>query len=294
VPNRLTFYSLGGMVVAGNEERKKRDSMKLFRKIFAAILIGAITLNTGCVINNSKTSRNVVYKGRDEIETDVESYLKEKYGKEFIVAVTDSPNHIYSSYEVSAYAADDESKTSCSVTITYVDEENYYVTDDYFMYSISDDLEVWFKELADPYIDCDFKAFWRSGLMDLSSDYDDCKTAEDFLELSPTASYYSLRFLIVLPSQMADSDIAAMTDNIASDMLEKRIRCQITTIVFVDEVVYDQINSKEDEREFWINEYKNVFCTSTIRGNFNFAKSEIQKGGFWHLDDETYNKRFEN
>jgi hypothetical protein len=59
-------------------------------------------------------------------------------------------------------------------------------------------------------------------------------------------------------------------------------------------VVYDQINSKEDEREFWVNEYKSVFCTSTVRGNFGFAKSEIQKGGFWHLDDETYNKRFES
>lgn len=267
--------------------------MKLIRFFFAFLLVGTMAIRTGCG-NNSETSRNVIYKERHEVETDVESYLEEKYGEEFIVAVTDSPNHIYSSYEVSAYAADDESKTSCSVTITYVDEENYYATDDYFMYSISDDLEVWFKELADPYIDSDFKAFWRSGLMDLSSDYDDCKTAEDFLELSPTASYYGLRFLIVLPSQMADSDIATMTDNIATDMLEKRIRGQITTIVFVDEVVYDQINSKEDEREFWVNEYKSVFCTSTVRGNFGFAKSEIQKGGFWHLDDETYNKRFES
>ncbi len=267
--------------------------MKLIRFFFAFLLVGTMAIRTGCG-NNSETSRNVIYKERHEVETDVESYLEEKYGKEFIVAVTDSPNHIYSSYEVSAYAADDESKTSCSVTITYVDEENYYATDDYFMYSISDDLEVWFKELADPYIDSDFKAFWRSGLMDLSSDYDDCKTAEDFLELSPTASYYGLRFLIVLPSKMADSDIAAMTDNIASDMLEKRIRGQITTIVYLDEVVYDQINSKEDERYFWCYQYLNYNCCATIQGSFNFVHAELRKAGAWNLDDETYNKRFES
>lgn len=263
-------------------------SIKSF--LLLVLIIGAVLINGGCGINHSETKRNIVYKERNEIEADVKSYLSEKYGKEFIVAVTDNPNHIYSGYEVSAYAADDESKTSCTVTITYVDKENYNITDDYFMYSISDDLEVWFKELADPYIDCEYKAYWRTGITTLSSDYNECKTAEDFLKLSPTASYYGLRFLIVLPSQAADSDIVTMTDSIAAAMLEKRIRGQITTIVYVDDVVYDKINSKKDAGYFWSYQYRNLFCTSTVKMDFSFKNAKIRKEGFWTLDDETYKK----
>lgn len=268
--------------------------MKLFGKIFATLLIGAITMNTGCGMSNSETSRNTVYKERDEVETDVKAYLEGKYGKEFVVAITDNPNHIYSSYAASAYAADDESKEMFDVTITYADEETYGVTDNYFMYSISDDLELWFKELADPYIDGDFKVFWRAGFMDLPSDYKECKTAKDFLELSPTASYYGLRFLIVLPSNAAYSDIDSMTDSIANAMLEKQIRGQITAKVYVDEVVYDQIKSKSDERYFWIHGYRSIFCTTTIRSDFSLCEAELDKGGFWTLDDETYHKNILN
>ncbi len=162
------------------------------------------------------------------------------------------------------------------------------------MYSISDDLEVWFKELADPYIDCEYKAFWRPSQLQLSSDYNECKTAEDFLKLSPTASYYGLRFLIVLPSHAADSDIKTMTDSIAAAMLEKRIRGQVTTIVYVDEVVYDQIDSKKDAQHFWSHQYRNIFCTNTISGDFSVSEAKIREGGFWNLDDETYNKEILN
>lgn len=269
--------------------------MKIAKKLLL-ILMSAVMMigGSGCRVDKSETSRNIVYKQRDEIEEDVKTYLREKYGKEFEVAVTDSPNHIYSSYEVSAYAADDESKTSCTVTINYVDEENYSITDDYFMYSISDDLEVWFKKLADPYIDCEYKAYWRPAALPLSNDYDQCKTAEDFLELSPTASYYALRFIIVLPSQAADSDIDTITDSIAAAMLEKRIRGQVTTIVYVDEVVYDQINSKKSAQHFWSHNYKNIFCTSTIKMDFSFRNAKIREGGFWHLDNETYDKEILN
>lgn len=260
------------------------------------ILMSAVMMigGGGCRVDKSGTSRNVVYKEHEEIEEDVKAYLSEKYGKEFVVAVTDSPNHIYSSYAVSAYAADDESKEMFNVTINYTDKENYVVTDDYFMYFISDDLVKWFTELADPYIDCEYKAYWRTGITTLSSDYNECKTAEDFLKLSPTASYYGLRFLIVLPSGAANSDIDAMNDSIATAMLEKQIRGQITTIVYVDDVVYDKINSKKDERHFWTHQYRNIFCTSTIKRDFSFSKAEIQKGGFWNLDDETYNKEILN
>ena len=269
--------------------------MKKAKKILLILMSAVIMIgNVGCGASNPETSRTVVYKEHGEIEEDVKTYLSEKYGKEFVVAVTDSPNHIYSSYAASAYAADDENMEMFDVTIAYADEETYHIADDYFMYSISDDLEVWFKKLADPYIDCEYKAYWRTGITTLSSDYNECKTAEDFLKLSPTASYYGLRFLIVLPSQAADSDIDTMTDSIAAAMLEKRIRGQVTTIVFMDDVVYDKINSKKDERHFWSHNYKNIFCTSTVRMDFSFSKAEIQKGGFWHLDDETYNKEILN
>ena len=269
--------------------------MKIAKRILLILMSAVIMIgNVGCGASNPETSRTVVYKEREEIEEDVKAYLSEKYGKEFVVAVTDSPNHIYSSYAVSAYAADDESKEMFNVTINYTDKENYVVTDDYFMYFISDDLVKWFTELADPYIDCEYKAYWQTGITTLSSDYNECKTAEDFLRLSPTASYYGLRFLIVLPSQAANNDIDTMTDSIATAMLEKRIRGQITTIVYVDEVVYDQINLKKDERYFWTNNYRNIFCTSTISGDFSFSEAEIQKGGFWNLDDETYNKEILN
>ena len=267
--------------------------MKLFKKFFVLLLIGTMAVNIGCR-KSDETSGTIVYKERDEIESDVESYLEEKYEKEFVVAITDSPNHIYSSYAASAYAADDESMEMFDVTITYADEETYSITDNYFMYSISDDLEAWFIELADPHIDCEFKAFWLSSPMELPSDYDECKTAEDFLKLSPTASYYGLRFFIVLPSYASDSAIDTMTDSIATAMLEKQIRGQITTIVYSDEVVYDQIKSKNEEQYFWSHNYRNIFCTSTIRGDFSFSEAEIQKGGFWHLDDETYNKKILN
>lgn len=268
-----------------------KKAKKVLLMLMAAIMIMG---GGGCRVDKSGTSRNVVYKEHGEIEEDVKTYLSEKYGKEFVVAVTDSPNHIYSSYAASAYAADDENMEMFDVTIAYADEETYHIADDYFMYSVKDDFETWFTELADPYIDCEFKVFWRPGIGDLPSDYNECKTAEDFLELSPTASYYGLRFLIVLPSGAANSDIDAMNDSIATAMLEKQIRGQITTIVYVNDVVYDKINSKKDERHFWTHQYRNIFCTSTIKRDFSFSKAEIQKGGFWNLDDETYNKEILN
>ena len=85
-----------------------------------------------------------------------------------------------------------------------------------------------------------------------------------------------------------------MTDSIAAAMLEKRIRGQVTTIVYVDEVVYDQIDSKKDAQHFWSHQYRNIFCTNTISGDFSVSEAKIREGGFWNLDDETYNKEILN
>ena len=267
--------------------------MRHMKKAFLILMALVIVIVGGCGMNGSEISRNVVYKPRDVVENDISDYLKKKYNKDFDVAVMDSPNHIYSSYSADVYP-DDDRTVSFQASIVYTDENNYNVTDDYFMYSISGDLEEWFIELADPYIDSNFKVFWRPYSFGLPSDYDGCKTAEDFLKLSPTSSYYGLRFLIVLPSQVNENSLTTITDSIPSKMLERQIRGQVTTIIYTDDVVYNRINSKKDERYFWTNQYRNIFCTSTIREDFSFSEAKIQKGGFWHLDNETYNKEILN
>lgn len=70
---------------------------EIIQKYFALLLTGVMTVNMGCGMHN-ETSRKIICKERDEVEADVEAYLEEKYGKAFVVAVTDNPNHIYSSY----------------------------------------------------------------------------------------------------------------------------------------------------------------------------------------------------
>ncbi len=267
--------------------------MRHMKKAFLILMALVIVIVGGCGMNGSEISRNVVYKPRDVVENDISNYLKQKYNKDFDVAVMDSPNHIYSSYSAEVYP-DDDRTVSFQASIVYTDENNYNVTDDYFMYSISGDLEKWFIELADPYIDCDFKAFWRPYSFGLPSDYDDCKTAEDFLKLSPTSSYYGLRFLIVLPSQVNENRLTFIADSIASKMLERQIRGQVTTIIYTDDVVYNRINSKNDERYFWSHQYRNQFCYSTVKKDFSFRKSKLHRAGAWNLDDETYNKRFDD
>lgn len=98
----------------------------------------------------------------------------------------------------------------------------------------------------------------------------------------------------MLPSEAENSDIVTMTDSIATEILEKQIRGQITTIIYVDEGIYEQINSKKDERYFWTNQFRNINCTSTISGDFSFYESKIRKGGAWHLEDDIYKKRILN
>ena len=72
--------------------------MKIAKRMLLILMSAVIMIgNVGCGASNPETSRTVVYKEREEIEEDVKAYLSEKYGKEFVVAVTDSPNHIYSS-----------------------------------------------------------------------------------------------------------------------------------------------------------------------------------------------------
>lgn len=168
--------------------------MKRIMILITSIIFMCVMLS-GCGFENDlmteNRTQNNVYVPSSQVVYDVEKYLKDKYNKEFKASVSDSPNHIYSSYSVSVL---DDENNFFDVSITYQDEEHYSVTDRYNIYAMKHDFEKWFKELADPYIDCKFKVFWRPGIGDLSNDYNECKTAEDFLELSPTSSYYGLRF----------------------------------------------------------------------------------------------------
>ncbi|MFT3951226.1 MAG: hypothetical protein QM689_04635 [Oscillospiraceae bacterium] len=248
------------------------DSMRKTLIRLLSIMLAGMLLLSGCSITNGSETKKI-YKDKQEVELAAETYLKEKYGKEFSAAVTDSPNHLYTSYALSAYAVDDVNKESFDVTVTYYDEETYGVTDDYFMYSINDDLESWFKELADPYIESDFKAFYLSS-GSLPSDYKDCKTFNDFLKLSPTSTYYGLRYLIVLPATEWDAEINKVTDCIAREMLSRRIRGQVTIVVYEDENVYDKILTQKDERHFWTHLYRVKCCTSTLKTDFSIATDD--------------------
>ncbi len=240
-----------------------------------AIVIAAVflcSLLTACSSGNTGQELNYVNKSNSQVEQDIAAYLKEKYDQEFTVAVSDRPNHLYSSYEATAY---DEKQNDFEVSITYYDEELFSVSESYLLYGLKDDFEAWFTELADPYIDSEFKVFFIP-MSDLPSEYHECKNVTDFLEMSKTGTYYGLRFTIVLPSQSYDDDIAAKTNAIAAEMLNQRIRGQITTIAYQDEEVYDQIHTKKDERHFWTHSYKNVNCTGTIQMDFNLVEAELR------------------
>ena len=121
--------------------------IRYMKKAFLILMALVIVIVGGCGMNGSEISRNVVYKPRDVVENDISNYLKQKYNKDFDVAVMDSPNHIYSSYSAEVYP-DDDRTVSFQASIVYTDDNNYNVADNYLIYSLKDDLEVWFGELA--------------------------------------------------------------------------------------------------------------------------------------------------
>lgn len=234
--------------------------------------------------NTSNTDVKKIYKDKEDVEIAAETYLKEKYGEDFDVAVTDSPNHLYTSYAVSAYALNDENKELFNVTVTYYDEETYSVRDDYFIYKIRNDLEDWFADLADPYIDCDFKVFYLSDGA-LPNDFDECKTVNDFLEVAKINYSYGLRFDIILPASEWDAEFNEITNAIALEMQEMGIHSQISIVVYEGEKVYDQIVTKRDERYFWTHSYRHRYCSSTVKVDLGIALADdIRTGG-----DSRYN-----
>ena len=70
--------------------------MKLFKKILALLLTVIVTMSIGYGMNNSETSRNVIYKDRDEVEAGIESYLKGS-GKVYLT-LTQILHDVYSKF----------------------------------------------------------------------------------------------------------------------------------------------------------------------------------------------------
>ncbi len=103
--------------------------MKILKRIYIILLSAVLIIGgSGCETVNPDLSEakvetssiNVITKDDDEVTEIVEEYLKEKYKKEFEIALTDRPSSIYNSYYLTAY---DENYDSMNITITFADEE---------------------------------------------------------------------------------------------------------------------------------------------------------------------------
>jgi len=228
------------------------------------------SLLSACQKRQSDMPQSYMYKDTQQVELDIEGYLQEKYGKEFSVSVTDTPNHLYSSYGATAY---DEDRNSFDVSITYYDEELFSVTDSYLLYGMTEDFEAWFTELADPYIDSEFKVFFIP-ISGLPSEYYECETIDEFLQMSPTGTYYGLKFLVMLPASEYRSDIQELVDNITHRMLELRIRGQITAIVYEEADIYEKTLTRKDENFFFQRHFRHRICTSTLKSDFSIATND--------------------
>ncbi|MBQ8010019.1 MAG: hypothetical protein IJ265_00475 [Oscillospiraceae bacterium] len=209
-------------------------------------------------------------KSNSQVEQDIAAYLKEKYDQEFTVSVTDRPNHLYSSYGATAY---DENQNDFEVSITYYDAELFSVSDSYLLYGMQEDFEAWFMELADPYIDSDFKVFLIP-ISGLPSEYYECETVEEFLDISPTGTYYGVKFLIMLPASEYHKDIRMMVDNITHRMLELKIRGQVTAIVYEEADIYEKTLTRKDESFFFQRHFRHRICSSTLKSDFSITTDD--------------------
>lgn len=167
----------------------------------------------------------------------------------------------------------DEDRNSFDVSITYYDEELFSVTDSYLLYGMTEDFEAWFTELADPYIDSEFKVFFIP-ISGLPSEYYECETIDEFLQMSPTGTYYGLKFLVMLPASEYRSDIQELVDNITHRMLELRIRGQITAIVYEEADIYEKTLTRKDENFFFQRHFRHRICTSTLKSDFSIATND--------------------
>ena len=266
--------------------------MKRLKRIYIILLSAVLIIGgSGCETVNPDLSEakvetssiNVITKDDDEVTEIVEEYLKEKYKKEFEIALTDRPSSIYNSYYLTAY---DESYDSMNITITFTDEENYTISDDGLMLGIKDDLEKWFAELVDPYIECEYKVFYRNNGFTLPDDYKDCRTAEDFLKLSPTSEYYGLLFTVLLPASEYEKSYTETASEIANRMAEVGIRGQVGITVYKDESIYDKINTRKDYGHYWSMPLKVKLTGSGVQANFNVSNSRENKYGIADKEED--------
>ena len=138
-----------------------KKAKKVLLMLMAAIMIMG---GNGCEeqqmkkVQSSIETAQIIDINDDRLEEIALKYLKEKYGENFEISITDRPSSIYNSYYLTAY---NEEFDSMNITISFTDENTYDISDDGLMLFIQDDLEKWFADFIDPYIDCEYKVFYR-------------------------------------------------------------------------------------------------------------------------------------
>lgn len=209
----------------------------------------------------------------DRLEEIALQYLKEKYGEDLKISITDRPSSIYNSYYLTAY---NEEFDSMNITISFTDENTYDISDDGLMLFIQDDLEKWFADFIDPCIDCEYKVFYRKNGFTLPDDYKECKTAEDFLELTPTSEYYGLLFTVLLPASEYEKSYTETASEIADRMAEAGIRGQVSILVYEEKSVYDDVNTRKKASWYWERpvSYERKYAWCGVQANFNVIDSK--------------------
>ena len=252
-----------------------KKAKKVLLMLMAAIMIMG---GNGCEeqqmkkVQSSIETAQIIDINDDRLEEIALKYLKEKYGENFEISITDRPSSIYNSYYLTAY---NEEFDSMNITISFTDENTYDISDDGLMLFIQDDLEKWFADFIDPYIDCEYKVFYRKNGFTLPDDYKECKTAEDFLELTPSSEYYGLLFTVLLPSSEYEKSYTETASEIANRMAETGIRGQLSIHVYKEESVYDDVSTRKKASWYWERpvSYERKYAWCGVQANFNVIDS---------------------
>ena len=257
--------------------------MKIAKKVILILMSAVMMIGEGgCEeqqmkkVQSSIETAQIIDINDDRLEEIALKYLKEKYGENFKISITDRPSSIYNSYYLTAY---NEEFDSMNITISFTDENTYDISDDGLMLFIQDDLEKWFADFIDPYIDCEYKVFYRKNGFTLPDDYKECKTAEDFLELTPTSEYYGLLFTVLLPASEYEKSYTATASEIADRMAEAGIRGQVGITVYKDENIFDNVNTGKEEEWYWSRAYKVRYASCGVQANFNVVNSHENEYG---------------
>ena len=166
-------------------------------------------------------------------------------------------------------------ETSSINVITKDDDEVTEIVEEYLKEKYKKEFFDWLIENYD----CD------NGFT-LPDDYKDCRTAEDFLKLSPTSEYYGLLFTVLLPASEYEKSYTETASEIANRMAEVGIRGQVGITVYKDESIYDKINTRKDYGHYWSMPLKVKLTGSGVQANFNVSNSRENKYGIADKEED--------